>query len=285
MSAATATTTAPAPREITGPSALGGGWRRFMNLLWLTSVTEFKEGYLGTVFGYLWSLARPLMLFGVLYVVFSKVIRFGGDVENYPAMLLFNLMLFQFFAEGTTRAVDSVVRQENVVRKVQFPRMVIPLSVVLTALFNLCLNLVAAFVFIFISGVEPTTTWLLLPVLLLVLVVFTTGTALLLSSLYVRFRDLSLIWSVLTTVAFYGSPILYPVNIIPSDLRFILAINPLAPIFELARKWIIDPGAPGLVEAAGSDLAAITPWLLMAAACALGLWLFAREAPRIAEEL
>ena len=281
-----ATDTAPAiPREIKGPSALGGGWRRFWHLLWLLSVTEFKEKYLGTVFGYVWSLARPLMLFGVLYVVFSQVFRFGGNVENYPAMLLFNIMLFSFFSEATTRALDAVVREENVVRKMQFPRMVIPLAVVLTTFFNLALNLVAVLIFFAIASVDPTPTWLLLPVLLLLLVAFTTGVSLLLSSLYVRFRDLALIWSVLTTVAFYGSPVLYPVEIIPSGLRFVLAINPLAPIFELARKWIVDPGAPSLADAAGSTGAAILPWVVLAAACVVGLWLFNREAPRIAEQL
>lgn len=282
---ATVDTAPRVPQEIRGPMALGGGWRRFWHLLWLISVTEFKERYFGTVFGYVWSLARPLMLFGVLYVVFSQVFRFGGDVENYPAMLLFNIMLFQFFGEASTRALDSVVRQESLVRKMQFPRMVIPLSVVLTTFFNLCLNLIAVFIFFAIAALNPTATWALIPLLLLVLVAFTTGVSLLLSSLYVRFRDLVLIWSVLTTVVFYGSPILYPVEIIPSSLRFMLAVNPLAPIFELGRKWVADPGAPSLVDAAGSVPAALLPWLLMGATCVIGLWLFNREAPRIAEEL
>ena len=282
-----ATTGAP-PRalaEIRGPSAFGGGRRRFLHLLWLISVTEFRESYYGTVFGYVWSLARPLLLFGILYLVFSKVFRFGGNVENYPAMLLFNIMLFTFFGEATSRCLDAVVRQEGLVRKMQFPRMVIPLAVVMTALLNLCLNMVAVIVIVIATGVEPTATWLLLPVLLLVLVAFTTGTGLLLSSLYVRFRDIALIWSVLSTVLFYGSPILYPVELMPSELRFAVIINPLAPIFELARKWIIDPGAPGLVEVAGSTLGAVAPWVGIAAACIVGLWFFNREAPRIAEEL
>jgi ABC-2 type transport system permease protein len=282
---ATAGTAPPVLHEIKGPSAFGGGWRRFLNLLWLMSTTEFKEHYYGTVFGYLWSLMRPLMVFSVLYVVFSQIFRFGGQVENYAGMLLFNIMLFTFFSEATTRAVDAVVRQENVVRKMQFPRMVIPLAVVLTAFFNLSLNMIAVVVIVLASGVEPTATWALLPVLLLVLVLFTSGVSMLLSSLYVSFRDLLLIWSVLTTVAFYGSPILYPVEIVPSSLRFVLIVNPLAPIFELARKWITDPTAPSLADATGSVAGAVCPFLVIAAACLIGLWVFNRAAPRIAEEL
>ena len=150
-------------RQVRGPSALGGGCRRFGELLWLISVTEFKRAYFGTVLGYFWSLLRPLMLFGVLLFVFTQIFRLGSDVPHYPVLLLFNIVLFGFFQEATTTAVTSVVAQEGIVRKTQFPRLVIPLSIVLTGLFNLGLNLVAVFVFILAYGVDPMWTWLLLP--------------------------------------------------------------------------------------------------------------------------
>ena len=113
--------------------------------------------------GYLWSLLRPLMLFGVLLFVFTQIFRIGTDVPNYPVLLLFNIVLFGFFQEATTTAVTSVVAQEGIVRKTQFPRLVIPLAIVLTALFNLGLNLVVVFIFILAYGVDPMWTWLLLP--------------------------------------------------------------------------------------------------------------------------
>jgi ABC-2 type transport system permease protein len=273
-------------RPITGPSAFGGSTRRFLSLLWLQSVTEFKAGYLHTSFGYLWSLARPLMLFGVLLVVFTQVFRIGDDVPNYPALLLFNIMLFTFFQEATTNAVTSVVDQENVVRKMQFPRIVIPLSIVLTAAFNLCLNLLAVFVFMLIYGVDPQWTWLGLPLILAALVLFTTAVSMLLSALYVRFRDVGIIWSVGVQVLFYAAPILYPIELAPGSFRDLVQANPLAPIFEQARVWIIDPGAPDISEAAGGSAALVAlPLILFLATCALGLWVFNREAPRIAEEL
>ena len=147
-----------------GPSALGGGWRRFFDLLWLIAVTEFKSAYFGTVLGYLWSLIRPLMLFGVLLFVFTQVFRVGSaKSRNYPVLLLLGIVLFGFFQEATTNAVTSVVAQEGVVRKTQFPRLVIPLAIVLTGAFNLGLNLVVVFVFILAFGVDPTWTWLLFP--------------------------------------------------------------------------------------------------------------------------
>ena len=90
--------------------------------------------------GYLWSLARPLLLFGVLYVVFSHVAKVGADVAYYPVYLLSAIVLFTFFSEATGLAVTSLVAREALLRKVHFPRMVVPLSVVLTSLFNLGMN-------------------------------------------------------------------------------------------------------------------------------------------------
>ena len=111
-------------RPVSGPSAIAGGWRRFWDLLYLMAVTEFKRTYFETVLGYAWSLLRPLMLFGVLLVVFTQIFRIGSDeVEHYPVFLLLNIVLFSFFSEATTVATPSVVAQEGIVRKTQFPRL------------------------------------------------------------------------------------------------------------------------------------------------------------------
>ena len=272
-------------RDVRGPSALGGGLRRALELLFLIAVTDFKRTYFGTVLGYLWSLDRPLMLFGVLLAVFTQVFRVGSQVPHYPVLLLLNVVLFGFFSEATTTAVTSIVNQESVVRKTQFPRLVIPLAVVLTSLFNLALNLVVVFVFVLAFGVGPHWTWLLFPVVLALLLVLTVAVSMLVASLYPRFRDMAIIWTVLSTVLFYGTPVLYPIDVVPDTLRDIIMLNPLAPIFEAAREWIIDPGAPGPVDAAGGFARLLAPIALYAAICALAVWVFNREAPRIAEEL
>jgi ABC-2 type transport system permease protein len=272
-------------RPINGPSALGGGRRRSLELLILLAVTDFKKAYFGTALGYLWSIARPLMLFGVLLAVFTQIFRIGSQVPNYPVLLLFNIVLFGFFSEATMTAVQSLVNQEAVVRKTQFPRLVIPLAVVLTTLFNLGLNLIVVFVFILAWGITPAWTWLLFPVILLALFVITTAVSMIVSALYPRFRDTAIIWSVAATVLFYATPVLYPLEIVPETLRDILQINPLAPLFELARTWIIDPTAPGPVEAAGGFARLLPAITIYVAICVLAVWTFNREAPRIAEQL
>jgi ABC-2 type transport system permease protein len=271
-------------REVRGPSALGGGPRRFFDLLWLMSVTEFKRVYFGTVLGYLWSLVRPLMLFAVLLFVFTKIFRVGSGVPNYPVLLLLGIVLFTFFSEATQNAVTSVAVQEGVVRKTQFPRLVIPLAIVLTAVFNLLLNLIVVFAFILAWGVDPTWTWLLLPVALALLFALTTAVSMILSVLYVRFRDVLIIWTVVSQVLFYATPILYPIEIVPESYRHVIFVNPLAPIFEQIRVWVLDPSAPTAVDVVG--VAGLIPAaVIFVGACVLGVWAFNREAPRIAEEL
>jgi ABC-2 type transport system permease protein len=271
-------------RDVRGPSALGGGRRRALDLLFLMAATEFRRTYLGTALGYLWSLARPLLLFAVLLVVFTQAFDLGDRVQSYPMLLLFNIVLFGFFQEATSQAVGSIVGQESVVRKTQFPRLVIPLSVVLTSVFNLGVNLVVVFAFLLAGGIAPTWTWLLLPLLLVLLLVLTAATAVLLSALYPRFRDTAIIWSVAATALFYATPVLYPIEIMTGTLRDIISLNPLAPLFELARKWVVDPDAPGPVAASGTVTLAIAAAIYVLV-CVTAAWVFRREAPRIAEEL
>ncbi|HEX8855083.1 MAG TPA: ABC transporter permease [Thermoleophilaceae bacterium] len=273
-------------RDVGGPSALGGGWRRSFELLYLIAVTEFKRTYFGTALGYLWSVCRPLLLFGVLLAVFTQAFHLGSNVPHYPELLLFNIVLFTFFQEATGSAVSSIVSQEAIVRKTQFPRLVIPLAVVLTAMFNLVLNLLVVFVFLLSFGVDPMWTWLLLPVVILLLFVITTAVSMIVSSLYPRFRDVGIIWTVMATALFYATPVLYPIEQVSAPLRHVIAFNPLAPLFELARKWVVDPNAPGPAsDIAGGPVRLAAAMVIYATICVLAVWIFNREAPRIAEEL
>lgn len=278
----------PAPlREVRGPSALGGGSRRFFDLLWLMSVTEFKRVYFGTVLGYVWSLVRPLALFGVLLFVFTKVFKIGSETaEHYPVLLLMGIVMFTFFQESTTNGVTSVVAQEGVVRKTQFPRLVIPLSTVVTGAFNFGLNLVVVLGFVLAFGVTPAWTWLLFPFVVAVLFVFTSAASMMLSVLYVRFRDVAIIWMVFAQALFYATPVLYPVEAFENETyEHLLMINPLAVIFQQARVWVLEPHAPTAVEAAGGWAGLIPAAAIFIGVCALGAWTFSREAPKIAEDL
>jgi ABC-2 type transport system permease protein len=272
-------------RKVPGPSALGGGWRRFFDLLWLIAVNKFKVTYVGAALGYVWTLIRPLMLFAVLLFVFTQIFKISGGVTHYPVLLLFGVMLFSFFQEATTKAVTSFVAEEGIVRKMQFPRLAIPMAWVLTSLFTLVINLGVVFVFILAYGVGPYWTWLLLPALLLPLLVLTTAVSALLSALYVRYRDVNIIWSVAVQALFYATPVLYVLDQLDQQYRWIILLNPLTPIFLAAREWIIDPAAPGPVDSAGGVAHLVGSLIVFVAVCVVSIWVFAREAPRMAEEL
>ena len=277
---------APAAVPIVGPSALGGSPRRFAYLAVTLALTDFKLRFFGSVLGYLWQLVRPLLLFGVLYVVFTRFVKIGGAVEFYPVVLLANIVLFTFFHEGTG-AVTSLVDRENLVRKIQFPRAAVPVAVVLMAAFNLMLNSLVVLALALVSGVRPMWSWLQIPFLLALLAVLVVGMAMLLSALYVRFRDVKPIWEVALQLLFYATPVIYAIETIDidGDLKQILMLNPLAAILEQFRHAVIDPAAPSAAEAAGGAAWLLVPLGVVALALAIGWRVFNRAAPRIAEDL
>lgn len=277
-------------KRVRGPSAIGGSWRRFFRLTWVISKKDYKLTYFGSVLGYLWSLMQPLLFFGVLYLVFAVIVNFNKGVPDFPVLLLMNIVLFGFFQAATSLSIASVVARENLVRKMHFPRLVIPVSTVVTQSFNLVFNLGVVLVFMLVYGVRPRWTWLGLIVVVVALLVFTTGLAMLLSSLYVRYRDIAPIWGVLSQALYFASPVFILIESIlphgPTVTRFYL-FNPMAALLQQARHWMIGGPRGG---ASPATLMGGTVWLLAPIAIGiglfgLGLWVFRREAPRIAEEL
>jgi ABC-2 type transport system permease protein len=273
-------------RPIRGPSAFTGSPSRFFALTVHLAAMEFKLRFFGSALGYLWQLVRPLLLFGVLYLVFTEFVRLNEGVRYFPAVLLSGIVLFTFFADATSGSVTAVLDRENLVRKIEFPRLVVPCAVVTTAFFNLAANLLAVLVFVLATGVDPRPEWLLAVPLIAALVVLTLGVAMLLSALYPRYRDVRPIWEVVVQVIFYGSPILYAIEVVPDEnFRQLIMLSPIASIIESWRHWVIDPSAPTAADAIGGAELLLIPAAIVIGIFALGLWVFARQAPRLAEEL
>lgn len=272
---------------IDGPSALGGGFRRFFLLARTLAITDFKLRFFGSVLGYFWQLGRPLMLFGVLYGVFTQFLRLGTAVTHYPIVLLGNIVLFTFFAEATGGAVASVVGRENLVRKIHFPRMAIPVSVVITASFNLALNMIVVIIFGLASGVDPRLSWLELPVLVALLSLLVVGIAMLLSALFVRFRDVQPIWDVTVQALFYATPVIYVLDSVSVShtIKHAMMLNPLAVILAQFRHAVIDPHAPSAAAAIGGAPRLLIPAGLTLLLLLVGYRVFNRAAPQIAEHL
>jgi ABC-2 type transport system permease protein len=263
----------------------GGELRRTLSLTWTLALADWKLRFYGSVLGYVWMLARPFAFFGVIYVVFTEIASIGDAVEHYAVYILFAMVLFQFFAEVTTGCVTCLVTRENLLRKMQFPRIVIPLSVVTTGLLNLLATLAAVMIFAIGSGVYPAWSWLELPVLVLLLSLLATGVGMLLSVLFVPYRDVQPIWDVMSQILFYASPVLYVTTQVPESFQHAYAASPIAAILTEMRHAIIDPSAPHVSDAIGGAPRLLIPLGAIAGVLALGLWLFNRQAPRIAERL
>jgi ABC-2 type transport system permease protein len=274
--------------------------RRFFELTVILARTDFKLRFFGSVLGYLWSLMRPLMFFGVLYVVFSNVFKLGKGIPHYPVYLLGSIVMWNYFIEVTSGCVPALVGRESMLRKVRFPRMVIPLSISLAAVFNLGMNLIAVFAFALANGVDPQLSWLELIPLIAVWIVLASGVGMLLSALFVRYRDVQPIWDVLSQILFYASPIIYIVAYFNQlHLQHAAMLSPIAALntqmghvlignVPLSGAAAIQYGPfafPNAAYAAGSSLRLLVPFAIVVAVFALGYWVFTREAPVVAEYL
>ena len=161
----------------------------FMRVLRVVSVAEFKVKYADSALGYVWTIAKPLAWLAVLYVVFGRFFKLRATFENYTVYLLIGLVLWVFFLDATTLALQSFVQHAAVLRRLSIPRIVIPLSSSLTTALTLAVNAIALVIVVAIIGIEPRWTWLLLPLPLAELCVFTGVVALFLATVFVRARD------------------------------------------------------------------------------------------------
>jgi ABC-2 type transport system permease protein len=262
-----------------------GTARRVVTLAWTLALTDWKLRFYGSVLGAVWSVARPFAYFAVVYIVFTDIVGLDKSVDNYGVYILFGLVIFTFFSEVTASSVQALTLRENLLRKMYFPPIVVPLTVVLTALLNLAMTLVAVFIFVLANGIYPTWSWLELPVALGLVAVFATGLGMLLSALYVRYRDVQPIWEVVTQMLFYATPVIYVATIVPESYRAPYLCNPLAAVLTQLRHAIVDPDAPTLSALIGSDARILVPLGVVAVTFALGFWVFQRASPRFAENL
>lgn len=260
--------------------------KRILSLTWTLGLTDFRLRFYGSVLGVLWTLVRPFAFFGVIYVVFTEIAKLDAQVENYGVYILFSIVLFTFFADVTTTSVQSLVLRENLLRKMHFEPIVIPLAVMVTGLLNLGTTLIAVMIFTFGNGIYPDWGWLQLPVVIVLIALFANGLGMLLGALYVRYRDIFPIWEVVSQIMFYGSATLYAVDPqVPENWREELMCNPLVACFTQIRHAVIDSDAKSAAEVIGGDVRLLVPLGVVLGTFALGALVFRRASPRIAENL
>jgi ABC-2 type transport system permease protein len=278
-----------------GPSAFGSDLRRFVELTLTLARTDFKLRYFGSALGYLWQLMRPLLFFGVIYIFFTQILNISKGVPHYGVYLLTGIVLWTFFGEATGNAVSSLVSREALLRKVRFPRLAIPLAITMTSVFNLAMNSIAVIVFALANGVTPTLSWLWMIPIALGFVTIALGVGMLLSALYVRFRDMQPIWEVVLQMLFYASPIMYPAFDY-AHFEHLAMLNPFALMLTQMGHSFVHPHSYYLhhvlqvpmrsgYAAAGGLRNTLISLAVIPCVFALGLWFFSREAPYFAENL
>lgn len=206
-------------------------------------IADFKLRYQASFLGYLWTLLRPLAMFSILFVVFVKFLKVGASLPFWSVSLLLGLVVWGFFTEATSQALQALVARANLLRKINFPRYVVVLSVGTSVFISFLLNLLVVLLFMTLLDVPVRLEILWLPLLFLELVALSMSLAFFLSALYVRFRDLNYIWEVAMTAAIYATPIFYPLSLVndtyPKAAR-LLILNPMAQLIQDARYAAIS---------------------------------------------
>jgi ABC-2 type transport system permease protein len=255
--------------------------------------TDFKLRYQGSVLGYLWALLRPLMMFAILYVVFSKLLKFGDDIPNYPVYLLTGTTLWSFFTECTMQGIQAIVHRGELLRKICFPKYIVVVSATLTAVINLLINLCVVIIFALASGVTPSLTWLLVPLLVLELYILALGISLLLGAINVKYRDVTSIWEVLTQALFYAIPIIYPIKMIIDNAgpaigavaSKIILLNPISQIIQDIRYCLITTKTDTIWSTTENPFLRAVPFIIVGILLVWGSWYFRKKSKRFAEEI
>ena len=215
------------------------GRKNYVYLTLVMAITDFKLKYDNSVLGYFWSLLKPLLMFGTLYIVFSVFVRW--DVENYKLYLLLGIILWNFLAEVTLNSMVFLEGRAPILKKIYFPRWIIVIACSLTALLTLLLNMIVFFIFFVLSGTQFSISIFMLPLYLLELYVLVVGLALFLCALFPKFRDVHHIWEVFVQLGFWITPIVYPIVIVPAKYHSLIFLNPVARIIQGCRQALIGP--------------------------------------------
>lgn len=284
------------PRALLGTAAAGeavdvkprlqlpAALRQQARIVLVIASTEFRLKYADSALGYVWSIAKPLGLFGMLYLVFGHLFRLNGGIEHYTLYLLLGIVLWTFLSDATKIGMRSIVDRATLISKLSFPRVIIPLSVTLSSAITLGVNLVTIAVFVALNRIVPGVKWMLLLPLLLELYLVALGLSLLLSALYVRFRDIEPVWELALQIFFYATPIIYPVALLPKWFEPIAFLSPFVQIIQDARS-IVVPSKASVTAAAvyGSPFGELLPIGIGLALLLGGYAVFRREQAYFAE--
>lgn len=221
---------------------------------------DFKLKYRRSVLGIAWSVLNPLLMMAVLTAVFSAFFRFS--IEYYPVYLILGQTLFSFMSDATSGAMGSIVGSSSLIKKIRIDKVIFPVEKVMFALVNFAVSLIAVCIVFLFFQIPLTVYAFLLPVLLLLVFLFSLGIGLILSSLAVFFRDVFHLWSVVLTAWTYFTPIFYPIDILPEWVMSFMNWNPMYYFVNFFRDILLYGCLPPLREIAICTAFAVIAFLV-----------------------
>lgn len=250
--------------------------------------TDFKVRYQGSVLGYLWSLLRPLFMFVILYFIFVYFLKIGKGIPHWPVALLLGIVMWNFFTEITNQGLKSIVGKGGVIRKINFPKYIIIMAASISALINLAINLVIIAIFMGINHAPLTWHLLLVPVFIAEVFIFAVGCAFILSTMYVKIRDINFVWDIILQGAFYASAVLFPISRVADQSALaakVLLVNPVAQAIQDARYSLLPATMPTANSYLGDAGLVIAPFALVVVVLVFGAWYFRKKSPYFAENI
>jgi ABC-2 type transport system permease protein len=226
------------------------GVRYYLRVVRVVGRIEFKAKYEGAALGYVWSLVKPLAYFGVLWLVFAHLLRTANQTNGFAIFLLIGILLYTFFNEMVSVILPSIVEGGSILRRLSFPPILVPLSASFGIFITFLVNLSVIIFFIGIQRVSPRVECLLVIPLLVELYVFCLGIGLLVSALYVRFRDVGQIWELASQLLFFASAIFYPIGILPIWAQKVAFLNPFVQVMQDVRHAVLGSSGPNDLTAA-----------------------------------
>lgn len=227
------------------PTLLEEIWNR-RSLIILLAFNDVKARYRNSILGFLWTFLEPLLMLGVLYLVFTNI--FKNSIENYPIYLLLGLVIWYMFSRATSLGQTSLHDKAGILQKIYLRRELVVLSACLTSLIMMCFEFVAFAFFVAVFHFFPPSTILLLPLLIIDLFVLSFGISLILSVLTVYFKDIKFVWHVVLQAGFFITPVFYRLEVFPDPIKGILELNPMSSIVDTAHKIAIYGTLPTLLE-------------------------------------
>jgi len=241
---------------------------KYKPLLSELTMRDIKTRYRRSMLGVLWSLLNPLCQMIVLSVVFSTLFR--NDIENFPLYILSGQVIFNFFTESTSSAMNSIIGSASLIKKAYIPKYLFVLSRILSSGVNVMASFAALIVVMLATRQEFHITIILAIVPIFLVVIFASGIGLILASYAVKFRDIIHLYGVFITALMYMTPIIYPMSMLPGTVRKFVLLNPLTNMVIMFRNLALD----GILPSMASILLALVECIVVVA---LGLYVFYKK--------